>query len=100
MAEQGRFLAGEAQQLAEFRQFNQALALAQLASQLAPKDGQVMALLGGLYLQNGETDRAITLLEQAKALVPGDARVLRLLSKRRLSPGLSVFRAGVEIRTQ
>jgi len=32
MAEQGRFLASEAQQLAEFRQFNQALALAQLAS--------------------------------------------------------------------
>ena len=76
MVEQGRFLASEAQQLAEFRQFNQALALAQLASQLAPKDGQVMALLGGLYLQNGETDRAITLLEQAKTLVPGDARVL------------------------
>lgn len=76
MAEQGRFLASEAQQLAEFRQFNQALALAQLASQLAPKDGQVLALLGGLYLQTGETDRAITLLEQAKTLAPGDARVL------------------------
>lgn len=76
MAEQGRFLANEAQQLAEGRQFNQALALAQLASQLAPNDGQVLALLGGLYLQAEETERAITLLERAKSLAPSDARVL------------------------
>jgi tetratricopeptide (TPR) repeat protein len=76
MAEQGRFLASEAQQLAEYRQFNQALALAQLAAQLAPNDGQVLALLGGLYLQSEETEQAITLLEQARRLAPGDARIL------------------------
>ncbi|HIK44607.1 MAG TPA: tetratricopeptide repeat protein [Leptolyngbyaceae cyanobacterium M65_K2018_010] len=76
MAEQGRFLASEAQQLAEFRQFNQALALAQLASQLAPNDGQVLGLLGGLYLQANETEKAVSLLERARTLAPGDARIL------------------------
>lgn len=76
MAEQGLFLANEAQQLAEFQQFGRALALAQLASQLAPNNGQVLALLGGLYLQSDETEKAITLLERAKTLAPDDARVL------------------------
>lgn len=76
MAEQGRFLASEAQQLAEYRQFNRALALAQLAAQLAPNDGQVLALLGGLYLQSQETEQAVALLERAKQLAPNDARVM------------------------
>lgn len=76
MAEQGRFLANEAQQLAEYRQFDQALALAQLAAQLAPDDGQVLALLGGLYLQSEDTEQAITLLERARRLAPEDARVM------------------------
>jgi tetratricopeptide (TPR) repeat protein len=76
MAEQGLYLANEAQQLADFQQFDQALALAQLAAQLAPDNGQVIALLGGLYLQNGETERAIALLQEAETLAPEDSRVL------------------------
>ncbi len=76
LADQGRFLANQAQQLAELRQSNQALALAQLAVQLAPNDGQVIALLGGLYLQNDQIDLAITLLERAKTLIPTNGRVL------------------------
>ncbi len=76
MAEQGLFLANEAQQLAEFQQFGRALALAQLAAQLAPNDGQVLALLGGLYLQNNEVDKALPLLDRARALLPTNARVL------------------------
>ncbi len=76
MAEQGLYLANEAQQLADFQQFDQALALAQLAAQLAPDNGQVLALLGGLYLQTGETERAVTLLEEAEALAPEDSRIL------------------------
>ncbi|MEA5452615.1 tetratricopeptide repeat protein [Leptolyngbya sp. CCNP1308] len=76
MTEQGLFLANEAQQLAEFQQFGRALALAQLAAQLAPNDGQVLALLGGLYLQNSEVDKALPLLEQARTLLPDNARVL------------------------
>jgi tetratricopeptide (TPR) repeat protein len=76
MAEQGLYLANEAQQLADFRQFDQALALAQLAAQLAPQNGQVIALLGGLYLQTGETEQAIDLLEEAETLAPEDSRVL------------------------
>ncbi len=76
MAEQGLFLASEAQQLAEFRQFNRALTLAQLAAQLAPDNGQVLALLGGLYLQTGEVEQAIPLLEQADTILSDEPRVL------------------------
>lgn len=76
MTEQGQFLANEAQQLAEFQQYGRALALAQLAAQLAPNDGQVLALLGGLYLQNNEVDKALPLLDRAQSLLPDNARVL------------------------
>lgn len=76
MADQGLFLANEAQQLAEFQQFGRALALAQLASQLAPNEGQVLALLGGLYLQNNQFDQALPLLERAQGLLPDNAQVL------------------------
>lgn len=76
MTEQGLFLANEAQQLAEFQQYGRALALAQLAAQLAPNDGQVLALLGGLYLQNNEVDKALPLLDRAQSLLPENPRVL------------------------
>ncbi|MGG6238355.1 tetratricopeptide repeat protein [Nodosilinea sp. AN01ver1] len=76
MTEQGLFLANEAQQLAEFQQYGRALALAQLAAQLAPNDGQVLALLGGLYLQNNEVDKALPLLDRAQRLLPDNPRVL------------------------
>ncbi|MBE9155866.1 tetratricopeptide repeat protein [Nodosilinea sp. LEGE 06152] len=76
MTEQGLFLANEAQQLAEFQQYGRALALAQLAAQLAPNDGQVLALLGGLYLQNSEVDKALPLLDRAQSLLPENPRVL------------------------
>ncbi|PSR15499.1 cytochrome c biogenesis factor [filamentous cyanobacterium CCP3] len=76
MIEQGLFLANEAQQLAEFQQYGRALALAQLAAQLAPNDGQVLALLGGLYLQNNEVDKALPLLDRAQSLLPENPRVL------------------------
>jgi tetratricopeptide (TPR) repeat protein len=84
MAEQGLFLANEAQQLAEFQQFGKALALAQLAAQLAPNDGQVLALLGSLYLQDNQIDRALPLLDRARSLRPDDARVLFALGSAHL----------------
>ncbi|NJL44664.1 MAG: tetratricopeptide repeat protein [Leptolyngbyaceae cyanobacterium SM2_3_12] len=87
MAEQGAFLASEAQQLAEFQQFGRALALAQLASQLAPNDGLVLALLGGLYLQTNETEKAVTLLERAQTLAPDDSRVLFSLGSAYMQTG-------------
>ncbi|WOD39486.1 tetratricopeptide repeat protein [Nodosilinea sp. E11] len=84
MTEQGLFLANEAQQLAEFQQFGRALALAQLAAQLAPNDGQVLALLGGLYLQSNDLDKALPLLNRARNLLPGNARVLFALGSAHL----------------
>lgn len=76
MVEQGRYLANEAQQLAEYQQYTRALTLAQLAAQLAPNDAQVLALLGGLYLQADDTERALTLLTRANFLKPNDPRIL------------------------
>lgn len=84
MTEQGLFLANEAQQLAEFQQFGRALSLAQLAAQLAPNDGQVLALLGGLYLQNNQIDQALPLLNRAQSLLPNNARVLFALGAAQL----------------
>ncbi|QQE65807.1 cytochrome c biogenesis factor [Leptolyngbya sp. BL0902] len=84
MNEQGRYLASEAQQLAEYRQFNRALTLAQLAAQLAPNDAQVLALLGGLYLQAGEPEQALALLTQANTLSPEEPRILFALGSAHL----------------
>ncbi|TVQ09880.1 MAG: tetratricopeptide repeat protein [Leptolyngbya sp. DLM2.Bin27] len=84
MTEQGLFLANEAQQLAEFQQFGRALALAQLAAQLAPNDGQVLALLGGLYLQSNAVDKALPLLGRARSLMPDNPRVLFALGSAQL----------------
>ncbi|MGI8934297.1 MAG: tetratricopeptide repeat protein, partial [Phormidesmis sp.] len=47
----GESLARDAAQLAQFQQYDEALARAQLAAQLLPGNADVLALLGSLYLQ-------------------------------------------------
>ncbi|MEO0540903.1 MAG: tetratricopeptide repeat protein [Cyanobacteria bacterium P01_A01_bin.105] len=64
----GISLAQDAAQLAQFQQFEEALARAELAAQLAPNDAQVLSLLGSLQLQLGQTAAAIPTLEKAKRL--------------------------------
>lgn len=73
----GLSLAQDAAQLAQFQQYDEALARAQLAVQLAPTNPQVLALLGSLYLQVSEPQpaAAIAALEQAKQLEPDNALV-------------------------
>lgn len=73
----GLSLAQDAAQLAQFQQYDEALARAQLAAQLAPANPQVLALLGSLYLQISEPQptAAIAALEQAKQLEPDNALV-------------------------
>lgn len=74
----GELLAQDAIQLAQFQQFDEALARAQLAAQLLPNDPNVLALLGNLYLQvrEPELDKAIDSLERAKALEPDNPLIL------------------------
>lgn len=67
---QGLGLAQEAASLGQFQQFELALPRARLATQLAPKNDRVWFLLGGLYLQTKETDKAITALNRAQSLNP------------------------------
>ena len=69
----GLTLAQEAAQLAQFQQFGEALARIQLAAQLAPNDPQILALMGSLHLQVGDSAAAVTALESAKALNNDDA---------------------------
>ena len=74
----GESLAQDAFQLAQFQQFDEALARAQLAAQLLPNDPTVLALLGNLYLQISEPalDKAIDSLERAKDLEPDNPLIL------------------------
>ena len=83
----GLSLAQDAAQLAQFQQFEEALARAELAAQLAPNDPQVLALLGSLQLQLGQTDAAIPTLERAKLLDRENALVWFALGSAYFSEG-------------
>lgn len=71
----GLTLAQEAAQLAQFQQYDEALARIQLAAQLAPQDPQILALMGSLHLQAGDSAAAVTALETAKA-IDGDDSII------------------------
>lgn len=73
---EGAALAEEASRLAQLQVFDGALARARLAAYLAPKNPQVLRLLGALYLQSNQIDRGVAALEGALALAPADEDVL------------------------
>jgi tetratricopeptide (TPR) repeat protein len=74
----GEALARDAAQLAQFQQYDEALARVQLAAQLLPKDANILALLGSLYLQATEPQpaQAIEALSRARALQPENSLVM------------------------
>lgn len=74
----GESLASDAAQLAQFQQFDEALARAQLAAQLLPGNADILSLLGSLYLQASEPqpEQAVSTLERAKALQPDNPLVM------------------------
>lgn len=76
LEEQGLVLAQEATQLAQFQQYDLALARAQLASQLVPQNADVWGLLGSLYLQVEEYNDAVSALQKAQSLDPDNSSVL------------------------
>ncbi len=71
----GLSLAQEAAQLAQFQQYDEALARIQLAAQLAPRDPQILALMGSLHLQVGDSAAAVNALETAKSINSSDATI-------------------------
>lgn len=74
----GENLARDAAQLAQFQQYDEALARVQLAAQLLPEDPDILALLGSLYLQASEPqpEQAIAALSRAKVLQPENSLVM------------------------
>ncbi|AFY68573.1 Tetratricopeptide TPR_2 repeat-containing protein [Thalassoporum mexicanum PCC 7367] len=73
---QGLALAGDAAQLAQFRQYELALARAKLAVQLAPQAFQTQAILGSIYLRQGEYEKAIAILNKSYSLKQDNPAVL------------------------
>jgi tetratricopeptide (TPR) repeat protein len=71
----GFALLREAVQLAQFQQYEPALARTKLATQLLPTSPEAWALLGGLYLSTDKLDPGIKALEQSLSLNPNNAGV-------------------------
>lgn len=86
----GQSLARDAALQAQFQQYDEALARAQLAAQLLPSDPNVLTLLGSLYLQASEPqpEKAIETLNRARALQPDNAPVFFALGNAYFSQGL------------
>jgi len=72
-------LAGPCLQLGGFHaasgQFDQALALAQTATELAPDDPQVSDTLGWIFYRRGIHQRALALLKESAAKLPGNPQI-------------------------
>ena len=83
----GLRLAEDASQLAQFQQYDEALARAQLAAQLAPNSPQILALLGSLYLQVQDAESAIDVLERSKRLDSSNSLVWFALGSAHFSEG-------------
>ncbi len=103
LQKQGLGLAQEAAQLAQFQQYEPALARAQLATQLVPKSPEVWSLLGGLYLQVNQLDPAIVALKQAQTLDPKNSAVLFALGsasfqKQDYAGSVNYLQAGLKIK--
>lgn len=96
-------LAQEALQLAQFQQFEPALARAELATQLAPQRSEAWALLGGLYLQTEKVDQGISALQRARSLDPKNSGVFFALGsayfqKKNYPAAAQVLRQGLALK--
>jgi tetratricopeptide (TPR) repeat protein len=103
LQKKGQSLAQEAVQLAQFQQFQLALSRAKLATQLAPNNAEIWAVLGSLYLQNEKLDEGIAALQQAKSLEPDNAAVLFILGSayfQQSKPALAIesLQAGLKLK--
>jgi tetratricopeptide (TPR) repeat protein len=83
----GIALLRESLQLAQFQQYEPALARTKLATQLLPNSEEAWALLGGLYLSTEQLDPGIQSLEKSLAINPKNAGV-------NFSLGSAYFRKG------
>lgn len=54
---------------------------------MSPEQREYLALLAWLYLQHGETDKAIVLLRAGARLAPDDIQILKMLAYAELTIG-------------
>jgi len=102
-SDQALELAQDAARLVQFEQYDEALARIRVAAYLAPKNPQVLRLMGGLYLQAQQVDRGIQVLESARDLAPDDASVLLALGsaygqQKRWDEALVTLQAGLKLQ--
>lgn len=71
----GLELLQDADRWARFQQFAEAIPRAELASQLLPKNAQVWAILGSLYVETDRFDEGLTALLKARDIEPGNAAI-------------------------
>ncbi len=72
LEQQGIKLAQDAQQLAQFQQFEAALARAKVATQLAPESYEPWLILGRLQARDGNNQQAIVALQKASEIAPDE----------------------------
>lgn len=99
----GMALLREAVQLAQFQQYEPALARIKLSAQLLPNSEEVWALLGGLYLSTDKLDLGIQSLEKALSLNPKNAGVNFSLGsayfrKANYPAAVRVLQAGLKVK--
>ncbi|MBE9042665.1 tetratricopeptide repeat protein, partial [Oscillatoriales cyanobacterium LEGE 11467] len=92
----GTSLVLEANQWAQFQQYEQALPRAKLAAQLLPDNADAWAILGSLHLQMEDASAAIAALEKARELTPENATILFALGSAYFRDG-NYDRAAVEL---
>lgn len=103
LEQQGLELIQDTVQLIQFRQYEQALHTAELATQLAPEYYQAWFLLGSIYVQQEQIDQGIQALQQALTLEPEQpAPVLFTLGNAYFQKGeyqaaLEQLQAGLEL---
>ena len=103
LEQQGIGLVQEATQLAQFQQFEPALARARLATQLAPQIPEAWAIMGGLYLQANDLDKAIPALKQSNSLDSKNTAVLFALGsayfqRAQYQQSVNYLMAGLQIK--
>ncbi len=103
LEQQGIGLVQEATQLAQFQQFEPALARARLATQLAPQLPEAWAITGGLYLQANDLDKAIPALKRSNSLDGKNTAVLFALGsayfqKMQYQESVNYLMAGLQLK--
>jgi tetratricopeptide (TPR) repeat protein len=99
----GKQLLEQAKGPIAFQQYDRAISLISLSTQLAPKNSQAWYFLGTLYVQTQKFDRAVNSLQVALKLKPQDPDVMFMLGSAYFQKGdrkqaIDVIQSGLKIK--